>query len=151
MLYIIIIQHNQPIECFLYDHENETLEFRLSDISDWIFSRQKFYRRGEICMGWVHMFINLVFFFLVLTCGLLLYHNKAHEVYVIWCSIYLYLFCDLVLTFSLLYFKMNKYHNFEFKRTKRSMQMQFVFMLLAVLGHVIFLVYFFFLSRWVTS
>lgn len=146
MLYIIRIQHNRKIEEILFDHENETSKLSLVDITDLFKGRmkyQKFYRRGEHLISCYHNMMNIVFSLLVLTGGILLYKQKAIGVYAIWLSIYLYLFTDLVLTFSLLYFKMNREHNFEFKRTKRSMQFQFVFMLLAILGHLTFLIYFF--------
>lgn len=77
MHYIIQVQHNRPIERILYDHENETTKLRLTDISDWIFSRQKFYRRGEHCISCLHWANNIAWILLTIACAVLVYLDKS--------------------------------------------------------------------------
>lgn len=128
------------MERILYDHEHEHSKLRLTDFSDWIFSRQKFYRRYEHVIECTHWFLNVVWVVLAVTGGVHMCLNNSYLTFKIWSFVYIYLLIDLVLTFGSLYCKMNKYHNFEFQRTKRSMILQFSFMLLATLGHCAFLI-----------
>lgn len=110
---------------FLFQHEHERTTIMMKDLGRFFCCKGVFHRRGEIIMKWIYILIILVTIATMAYVAGSLVYGKFIGVFV-WGMLYVFNLVNLVYWFLSIFIRMQRRHHYEFKRTKRSMCLQFL-------------------------
>jgi hypothetical protein len=143
MVYIITTQKRRSLEQILYDHETEIVRDSLIGNMSKIFNKEQIsYRNKEIVLRRIQRLSAVVVSILVLVFAILFLLNISFSI-ILFGFLYVFMLLFLSFNFFKLTYLMSKYHSFEYKRSKTSVNLSFVLMTAIICFYLWFSTFYF--------